>query len=528
MTSIGNNIMVNIAGTQSFQNNAQNKVHGENETITALSFASNGSISVTDSDGETFQLTMAAVAKDLGISQDDLKAELEKTDAVKSTNGTNAAEAATAATGSGSASELKAELEKLQQQKADNQEIMADLQDKITDLEKKVRESLEVATEKMEETEKQHKEAVQTAVTQQLEQFKVDKQNGKDVTPETLKQSIEKAVTGAGAPNFAKTIAETISADTNIKLMDNLLDVLNQHIEIDDSLDSEISSKEQAYEAAKAAEEAAKKSCDPIGFTYTDDNGEDVQIDFFVDKDNNGDISNENEFLGAEKNWDEMTALDEDGDGSVTTDEMKKAKENGTIEGDLMVVKNGKAMSLEEAFGDSEIAINLDSYKENANQGKDANGNVLLGTFGLTIDGKELATGYNTLDDVDWLKDNYNFSDYKTGEAGGAEAANDNSKEIKAFYETYVNEVVPELKEALANVKKNLGLSEKLLALIDEVSAESATLEATNITKEIEEKEEAQKAKRDENIEGTEETEEAGNEEEVDVAKKDEEDEIAA
>src|SRR5699024_9224287 len=54
----------------------------------------------------------------------------------------------------------------------------------------------------------------------------------------------------------------------------------------------------------------------------------------------------------------------------------------------------------------------LNSYNE-LNQEMD-NGNALLGTFGLTFGGEKIE-GYNTLDTLDWLDDNYEFSDKDMG-----------------------------------------------------------------------------------------------------------------
>ena len=43
------------------------------------------------------------------------------------------------------------------------------------------------------------------------------------------------------------------------------------------------------------------------------------------------------------------------------------------------------------------------------------NGNTLLGTFSVNVEGKEITDGYNTLDTISWLDDTFEFTDETAG-----------------------------------------------------------------------------------------------------------------
>ena len=89
-----------------------------------------------------------------------------------------------------------------------------------------------------------------------------------------------------------------------------------------------------------------------------------------------------------------------------------------------------------------------------------SNGNILQGTFNVNFGGKELDTGYQTLDDLNWLDDNYEFSDeiagtgrFTQGDSTAAEAL-DYSSKYNIFMEKY-----EKLEEQEAIALKNLGIN---------------------------------------------------------------------
>ena len=102
-----------------------------------------------------------------------------------------------------------------------------------------------------------------------------------------------------------------------------------------------------------------------------------------------------------------MAALDTNGDGKVTKDEMSGLKMVVTNSDGTQTVQNAADL-----FTETD-SINLNSY--NAVNQDLSNGNTLLGTFDLTFNGEKIDNGYNTLDKVDWLDDNYDFSDKDNG-----------------------------------------------------------------------------------------------------------------
>ena len=84
MTSFNADALNKIAASNAFLNAAGNVTHGEGEKIETLDFGGNGNgVVVTDSDGETFELSLETVAEELGMSVDELKAQLKGDEAIK-------------------------------------------------------------------------------------------------------------------------------------------------------------------------------------------------------------------------------------------------------------------------------------------------------------------------------------------------------------------------------------------------------------------------------------------------------------
>ena len=108
-------------------------------------------------------------------------------------------------------------------------------------------------------------------------------------------------------------------------------------------------------------------------------------------------------------------------------------------------------------FNDDTDSINLGSYKELNHEL--SNGNALLGTFDFAIDGEVSNKGYNTLDKIDWLDANYDFSDKENGVGRFAQDQNaveaiDMGEEFTKF-EANVEELEGKLAQAWANIGVN-------------------------------------------------------------------------
>lgn len=131
---------------------------------------------------------------------------------------------------------------------------------------------------------------------------------------------------------------------------------------------------------------------DPIGFKKGN-----VTYEFSVDRNNDNIFNGSEEFLGALNGIKELFALDSNGDGKVSVDEMDG----------LFVVRNDHSagdfgfMSAADA-GISEI--DLGSFKEM--NYTNVNNNILAGTFNLTLNGRS-QMGYQTLDNEHYLNTAY-------------------------------------------------------------------------------------------------------------------------
>ena len=206
---------------------------------------------------------------------------------------------------------------------------------------------------------------------------------------------------------------------------------------------------------------------------------EQVQYDFIVD---DGAFDSTSDFLGAEDQWAEMAALDTDGDQIVSAAELEA--------GNIKMVKtdatgNQSVVSIAEEFGE-DFSINLGSYQEggshsaiNTATDSDNDGTAdqeLLGTFSMNVNGQEVQ-GYNTLDDTEWLQENYGLSAETATEETTAENTTSYSTELQQhvnFFNTYTQKV-EELKEQLKETWGKLGQTEATLNALNEKATEEAT-----------------------------------------------------
>ena len=384
---------------------------------------------------------------------------------------------------------IKAKMEALQEEYDKEVEKMEQIKEDIEELSDKVAENITKAAAAQEQAVKENEEQAQAVVDEQLKAYiEANQEGGEGMTREQLQENIKGAM--PDAPNVSAALAAAIEANEQISEIDALLGELNTLTAKVKPMEDQLNAYADILDADDAAKEAegangengGKKCCDPIGFEA---NGQ--EFNFFTDKDNDGALSQTNEFLGADKQWEEMTAADVDGNGTVTAEELE-AKGIQMAGKDGTIIKGADAYK--EAFGEN-FSINLNSYDENGTyagidttKDTDADGTVdqeLLGTFNVNVNGEEIQ-GYNTLDDVDWLSENYGVEISETSGAEGAEEAEEAAKTLKfdnvqgfidfAEMAAEQNELA---KEELAAIEESLGFNTDTVAQYKEVVAQQAT-----------------------------------------------------
>ncbi len=506
-------LMTRVAASAAFTTAAGNNVHGENETITEfLSFDSNGNnIQVKDSDNETFNLSLSALAEELGMSVDDLKKELgiDNTEATQETNSTEATKETTST--NKTSDEIQEEINGLNAEKEDAMDTLEALESTIRDLSKEIQDKLNKAAKEQEAKIEDYQEEVQKAIEENVQNYITASKTDNPMSKEDLQRNINSSIRGIeGIGGGTDVITDLFMISGELATLDNSLAQMKELTDKVSTLDQQISTKTSELETAKAAEEAAKsKSCDPIGFK--DANGN--QFDFIV-MDEDG-FNTTSDFLGAEGNWDAMAALDttgEDGaaDGKVDINELR----NANI-GLVMTNSNGEqevmnADKIAEMFGE-DFTIDLNSYDKNGSYegitdaDEDGNGVVdqdLQGTFTVSSSKLGDTQGYNTLDDQEWLANKYGLTaDVNETEgvdagkkAEGAEGAEADG-EVKdvayyeEFYKTY-SETAKGLRDQLNQQWKIHGLNEDYINLINK----SAALTAENKVEDVETEDETNSA----------------------------------
>ncbi len=517
----------NIVATQTYAAAEGNNVHSANETIEFLNFDANGNnIQVTDSDNETFNLSLSALASELGMSVDELKAELGQ-DNVEGATSTTATGETTAVNGTQNSDEIQKEIDSLNVEKEDAMETLEALEGTIKNLSETIQKKLTQAAEDQEAKVEAYQEEVEQAITKNVENYISASKTDKPMSKEDLQRNINSSIRGIdGIGGGTDVISDLFMIAGELATLDNSLAQMKDLTDKVSNIDEQISTKTSELETAKAAEEAAEKSkcCDPIGFK--DANGN--QFDFIV-MDEDG-FNTTSDFLGAEGNWDAMAALDTTGadgaaDGKVDINELREANI-----GLVMTNANGEqevmnADKIAEMFGE-DFTIDLNSYDKNGTYegitDEDADGNGVIdqdlqGTFKINSSKLGEVDGYNTLDDQEYLANKYNLEAdvqdvnavdgaAKTDKVGEAEAVDADGEEVKdlnyytEFYNTY-SETAKGLREQLEQQWQIHGLNEEFITSLNK----QAGLIAENKVSDVETKDEA------ENAEGAEATDEEGN-----------------
>jgi len=317
----------------------------------------------------------------------------------------------------GDSPELQAAKQKLKgiyTQITDNNNKIQAIEFNIIQLQDEIEEIIDENIDKSKEIAKEHKEDSKKAVKTRLNEY--SNSNGSmsyDEFQAKLKGDLD-SIAGSADSELAKVVSNMVNAERKMATLSGYLDQIKQLMTDNTDLTAQIPEVQQEIDDITAEQEAENESAtdedsistDPIGFT-TDSN---TRYDLFVDKDGNNDITNEQEFLGAEQGFKELQALDTDGDGSVTKAELASA--------DIKIIQTNSDGTQEiknaaDVFADGD-SIELKSYE--AKNYEMSNGNQLLGTFDLTFKNKFLDNaGYQTLDKLGWLDANYEFTEEKEG-----------------------------------------------------------------------------------------------------------------
>ena len=375
-----------------------------------------------------------------------------------------------------SSEELKAMKEELEAEKQENLDKMEAIEEKVEELIDKSEELVEKAIKQQEDDQAEYEEESKKIVKEQMKAYVDANKEGEDGMS---RQELQSNITGALkdiAPGVAETFNAIAEATGLLDEVDTYIGELRTLIIDTQAIEGEISALDGSIAAAEAAEAAAcdpPPSCDPIGFETEDG----ARYDFIVaDEDGFNETS---DFLGAEDQWAEMEALDTSGDGIVSIDEFEAAN--------IKMVKtdaNGSQseVGIREIFGD-DFAIDLSTYKDANTAGY--NGNLstgdadndgtldqeLVGTFEVQGVADEAIQGYNTLDDVDWLAENYNI-DIATETEDTEEAAMSEELQMHADKVEIYEQRVEALRKEIGAEQEKFDLSE------EELEAFNATLKA--------------------------------------------------
>lgn len=381
---------------------------------------------------------------------------------------------------------LKNSIAGLENQIAFNNNQLSILEKNVETLKEEIEALIDQAIDESEEIAEEQKEEAKKIVAEELDNYTSAKG---EMTYEEFQSNLSgrlDSLDSSGQSKISSVTMKLMNAESKMASLNGYLTQMNSLMNTNSLLQDQIGAQTAEMESLEAQmiEESANcvdESCqrtDPIGFE-TDGK----KYDFFVDKDDNGLLSNEQEFLGAEDGWQEMVELDTNGDGKVDKDELE--------ESDLKVVitdESGKQSVADaaEVFGE-EDSIDLGSYNE-LNQEMD-NGNALLGTFGLTFGGEEIE-GYNTLDTLEWLDDNYEFSDKDQGIgrfAQGETIVQDDMSEHYAEMISQFNQEYENLEIKLEGAWSNIGMTrDEITSILSEQMKLEAEAEAKEVAAELE------------------------------------------
>lgn len=346
------------------------------------------------------------------------------------------------------------------------------LQAQIEELQKEIQKTFNESVDENEEIADEHKTNVKKATNAAIAEYANSKG---EMTYEQFQNNLQGKLEELGYEansQISQITSKMVAAESKmatlaalntrmgnlIKLNKNIGNQAQDKVDEFDNLQDEIAQQSATgmdSDATSAPSILDGDECDPIGFT---NNG--TTFDFFIDKDNNDDLSNANEFLGAEAGFDEVLKLDTNNDGFVNADELEA--------GNIKIVKTDASgnQSIEEVDDvlQQEDGIDLKSYISK-NEIME-NGNTLQGIFDVKFNGETLDdAGYQTLDKMEWLNENYDFSDNRVN------SSSSNSLEEKFDRNIFKNPVSKEAQDNLnIFLKKSSQFNQQSNMINDEIS----------------------------------------------------------
>ena len=458
MTNISTDWLKYVPGANGV-NGTTNSIKGNKTENTPNLFGGRGAGETTDVDVDAAADEFAQAAENVGKT--------ESTQATQSTSNLTAEEV----------EDLKDELDA-------NKQRMEAVKEEIEKLSEEAAEIIAEALASQEAAVAEAKEESQKVIDEKLQEYIKANQNGEEgMTREQLQSNIAGAL--PDSPSLTKTLGQILEANEMLSDIDGLLGELKCLLTTSADLAEQI-------DGAGAAAQEGNKCCDPIGFVSNN-----VEYNFFTDKDGDGALSQTNEFLGAENQWAEMQAADGDKDGTVTAAELETAgiQLAGT---DGSVISGADAFT--QAFG-ANFSIDLNSYAEGGSHSAvdttadfDADGVMdqqLLGTFNVNVNDSTIQ-GYNTLDDVDWLNSKYGVA--ISGETADVENATSglldtsNLGDLQAMGEFYNTALQKNqmMRQQLEGVEEAIGFDTEAVDAYKDVLASKAQVKAKDFVDSVE------------------------------------------
>ena len=404
----------------------------------------------------------------------------------------------------------------------ENNRSLKSLEYKITMLQDEIERKINDAIDESKDIVEDQKEQSKSVVSKRLAEY--TSANGEMTYDEFMEKvgSDLDGIAGTANSKLSSAVMKIVAAQREMVTLRGYLTKMDGFIKSNASLTDqakEVQAQIQELETLRDATEGCATDedcnrCDPIGFS----DAQGVRYDFFIDKDNDGNVTNENEFLGAENGFQEMIDNDANADKKVTGKELD--------EKNVKVVVT-KADGTQEIKSASEVlgedgSIDLTSYRSQNTEL--SNGNALLGTFSVTKDGETLNTGYQTLDTLGWLDANFEFSDEING-VGRHVRAEDDLAEALDYSEKYniFEQKYEDLENKLNTAAAQVGLDASEIKSGIESTAEKEAANKAEVISNIFEMTQAKEAEEAEKAEETKEAEEAKEAQEIDEEKKDKE-----
>ncbi|MBQ8476763.1 hypothetical protein IJ531_06860, partial [bacterium] len=384
----------------------------------------------------------------------------------------------------------RAKIASLANQISSNNSALRTLEINIMMLQDEVEKTLKDKIAESDKIAKEQKEDSARAVSKCLSEY--SSSNG-EMTYDDFKKNLGSkldSIANSANSQLSRVILEMVDAERKMTTLTGYLGKMQCLIQDNASLSASMKTEQTNLSDLIAQQTAANAQCcdsecqrtDPIGFMDGD-----VRYDFFIDKDNDTKLSNENEFLGAQNGFQELQDIDDDGDGIVDVKELQAHNVK------VVVTQADGTQSIKDiadVFGEKD-SINLNTYQAlHADMGDN---NILEGTFEVKK-GDNTLEGYHTLDSIDWLDKNYDFSDKDNGK--GRFAKEENVDVDALDYSGKFNTLsakMAELRKTMDTVYAKLGLD---AAEIQEGISNRAQSEANIFAKSINAKfEKAQEAK---------------------------------